>query len=133
MGGGRYMVPASIIGRNFRLFTNFVIDTGSPWSILMEHDLKAKTRIPYASYPKVNRVNLIIPIDLMKLGKCKIVFRDRDGQPVEFDQELYGGMLVNRQIELIQTIPSFLGKDFLDEHNLFVGKRGDDGVRYMED
>jgi hypothetical protein len=103
--------------------TNVIIDTGSPWSIIMETDLKTKTRIPYTSYSVVKRVNVIVPVDLIDLGKCISKFRDAEDKIVSFEHNMFDGRIVQRNVEFIQALPSILGKDFLDKHNLFIGKR----------
>jgi hypothetical protein len=46
---------------------------------------------------------------------------------------MFGGRITQRNIEFVQTLPSILCKDFLDEHNLFIGKRDDSGRRYLQD
>ena len=133
-GGERYMVPLRITGSGFNFFTDAIIDTGSPWSIIMESDLKTKTRIPDSKLPKVNTVNLITKIDLIDLhGDCKLIFKDKDNNAVQFIHKMYGGMFVDRNIQVIQAFPSFIGKDFLDKNNLFVGKRDELGKRYLQD
>lgn len=132
-GGERYVTHVLIEGKNFRFHTNVIIDTGSPWSIIMETDLKTKTRIPYTSYPIVKRVNVIVPVDLIDLGKCTLKFHDVEDKIVSFEHNMFGGRITQRNIEFIQALPSILGKDFLDEHNLFIGKRDDSGRRYLQD
>jgi hypothetical protein len=132
-GGERYIVSLRISGPGFNFLTDAIIDTGSPWSIIMESDLKTKTRVPYSKLPTYKIVNLITQIKLLELsGDCKLIFRDVDNNAVQFSHKMYGGMFVNRNIQLTQAFPSFIGKDFLDKNNLFIGKRDENGKRHLE-
>lgn len=97
----------------------------------MENDLK-RTRIPYTQLPKIQKVSLG-PIDLflIDLGDCDLIFRDIDNNPITLKHKTYGGILAQRNIQLIQILPSILGRDFLVKYNFDI-KRDEYGNPFLQ-
>lgn len=133
LGAIREIVHVKITGKNIDLETDAMIDTGSPDTFLSFTDLESKTRIPYASYKKEKLVGIgTTKMNMINLGLCKIIFQDENNKPVSIDHNLLGGISTSRAG---YTIPTILGKDFLDNHLLnIVGKPGKKYlIEYEED
>jgi len=91
LGAERDIANFTVIGRNLRLTTSAIVDNGSPFTIIMESDLK-RTRIPYTSLPTFQKVNLGgIPLFLKDLGDCDLVFRTTENEVITLKHKIYGG------------------------------------------
>jgi hypothetical protein len=86
----------------------------------MESDLK-RTRLAYSGLPKSQKVSLgPLDIFLIDLGDCDITFRDVENNTIVLKQKLYGGVLAQRNLELVQILPSIVGRDFLVKYNFNI-------------
>jgi len=108
------------------LFSTAIVDTGCPFVILSENVL-GKTRIPYMSFPSLERPVSLGPVsmELKNLGECDIFFKDESGNTLEppFKQTIYAGIpILGRNQKLNFELPSFIGKEFLDKHQLSIVK-----------
>jgi|YelNatPaOPRAMG01_1025707.scaffolds.fasta_scaffold144708_3 hypothetical protein len=131
LGAERDIATFTVIGKNFHIITRAIVDTGSPFTILMENDLK-RTRIPYTQLPKLQKVNLgPIAIFLIDLGDCDLLFRDVDNNPITLKHKIYGGVIAQRNLQIIQILPSILGRDFLVKYNFDI-KRDEEGNVYLQ-
>ncbi len=63
-------------------------------------------------------------MDLIELGSCEINFRDENGDVKKFEQEIYVGIPKVRGY-LAQELPSFIGKDFLNNHSISIINKKD--------
>jgi len=132
LGGPRAAINSLINFGGISLTTTFLVDTGSPFTIISENDLK-KTRLAYTKCEHYQRIIIGTPMDLKKLGEAQIIFKDETGNSVPFSHPVYVGIIVNRNQELIKRLSlSFLGKDFLDKYNLCITKKDETGQRRME-
>lgn len=131
LGAVRSSVSAYVMIGSIKFPTTFILDTGSPYTIISEQDLQ-RTRIPFQSYKTFTRAKVVIDIDLKDFGECELTFLDVEGNPIVLKHNLYGGVFVNRNIRISSVFPSFLGKDFIDKYNLSISKKDDKGIRYLE-
>lgn len=119
LGESRYVVSCSIqTSRIVTLNLLAILDTGSPFTIIMEKDLRRR-RIPHIQFKQVKE--LVVgntKINLIDLGSGNINFIDANGKRVTFQHKLLGGILASRNPVLIESMPSLIGKDFLTKHNL---------------
>ena len=127
LGFERDMVAFSVKYENLpNFFCKGIVDTGCPFTIISESSIK-RTRIPYNCKPsKYNVQHGNINMDLIELGICEINFRDENGDVKKFEQEIYVGIPKVKGY-LAQELPSFIGKDFLNNHSLSIinKKEGD--------
>lgn len=123
LGFERDMVTFSAQYKSFKVITNAIVDTGCPFTILNETSVK-RSRIPYHNKTSANPVLIgNISLQLKELGVCKLYFRDENNQIVTFEQQTYVGVPLTRGF-LAQELPSFIGKDFLDNNSFaFVNKK----------
>lgn len=131
LGAERDIANLTVIGKNLHLTTTSIVDNGSPFTIIMESDLK-RTRIPYTSLPKTQTVYLgPVKLFLVDLGDCDLVFRDFDNNVIKLKNRVYGGILTKRNIQLIQAFPSILGRDFLVKYNFNI-RRDEEGNPFLQ-
>jgi hypothetical protein len=131
-GGPRATINAIVKIGSTSIPVTFLIDTGSPYTIIVENDLK-RTRLPYTAFKKFCRATVGVSMDLKELGEIEIIFRDEAGNGSSFKNKAYAGIISNRDPRLIQFMSfSFLGKDFLDKFNLGTTKRDENGIRHLE-
>src|SRR3989344_925826 len=127
LGFDRDMVTFSVkCGSLPNLFCKGIVDTGCPFTIISESSIK-RTGISYCSKPSKYNVQLgNINMDLIELGVCEINFRDKNGDIKKFEQEIYVGIPKVKGY-LAQELPSFIGKDFLNNHSISIinKKEGD--------
>jgi len=72
-------------------------------------------------------------MDLIELGICEINFRDENGEIKSFEQEIYVG-IPRVKGYLAQELPSFIGKDFLNNHSIsIINKKGGNNYLLGED
>jgi len=57
---------------------------------------------------------------MRELGKCKLVFKDESGNPVEIEHEVFVGVPIQRVENLGSSFPAFIGKDFIDAHGFSI-------------
>ena len=134
LGFERDMVTFSVKYGNFpNLFCKGIVDTGCPFTIISESSIK-RTRIPYNSKPSKYNVQLgNINMELRELGICEINFRDEKGDINKFEQDVYVGIPLVKGY-LAQELPSFIGKDFLNNHSLsIINKKEEDNYLMGED
>lgn len=100
---------------------NAIVDTGCPFVIVSDSILK-RTRIPYS---KINTSQIVsiasIQLQLKPLNDCGLTFKTENGEPLLFNHKIYGGIPTTKGY-LAQEIPSFLGKDFFDTHQISIIK-----------
>lgn len=131
LGAERDIANFTIIGRNLHITITAIVDNGSPFTIVMENDLK-RTRMPYTKLPTAQKVNLgPISLFLKDLGDCDLVFKDIESNILKLKHKVYGGILVQRKIQLVQILPSILGRDFLTKNN-FNLIRNEHGNPYLQ-
>jgi len=125
LGFERDMVTFSLKwGALPRVIASGIVDTGYPYVILSENVFK-RSRIPYNSLPvEPSPVNIGgITLELKNLGECHLFFRNEEGNLVELiKQRVFVGVPIgfkNNQM-LIKEIPSFIGNEFLDSHDLSI-------------
>lgn len=130
LGFDRDMVVFSInYGSLPPFFAKAIIDTGCPFTIISESTIK-KTRIPYSTKETKYIVQLgNISLELKELGLCDLIFKDENNNPVKFKQEVFIG-IPNMKGYLAQELPSFLGKDFLNNNSLSIINRKE-GNNYL--
>lgn len=128
LGFERDIATFSVKYKNFpRILNTAIVDTGCPFIILSETALR-KTRIPYKNLPSMSKPVQVGPmvLELKDLGECELFFRDEDDKSVEpFRSQVYVGVISNLKKNqfLAQEIPSFIGKDFFDKHDLSIIKK----------
>ena len=72
-------------------------------------------------------------MELRELGICELNFRDEKGDIKKFEQEVYVGIPLVKGY-LAQELPSFIGKDFLNNHSLsIINKKEEDNYLMGED
>lgn len=129
LGGERDIANFTVIGKNLHLTTTAILDNGSPFTIIMENDLK-RTRIPYTHLPQNQQVNLgPVKLSLIDLGDCDLVFRTEENEIIKLKNKVYGGILVQRNVQVI--LPSILGRDFLVKYNFSI-RRDEEGNPYLQ-
>ncbi|MAG40061.1 hypothetical protein CMI41_03775 [Candidatus Pacearchaeota archaeon] len=134
LGFDRDMVTFSVkYGSLSSFFCKAIVDTGCPFTIISESSIK-RTRIPYSSKPSKYNVQIgNISMDLIELGVCEINFRDENGNTKTFEQEIYVG-IPRVKGYLAQELPSFIGKDFLNNHSIsIINKKEGDNYLLVED
>ena len=132
LGFERDMITFFVQYKNFRVITTAVVDTGCPFTILSENSLK-RSRIPYHSQKVVDPVLIgNIQLQLRDLGVCKLIFKEESGQTIEFDQDVYAGIPIVKGY-LAQELPSFIGKNFLNNHSLSIVNRKDGSYLLKDD
>jgi len=135
LGYERDMVSFSVkYGTLPNFYATAIVDTGCPFCVISESTIQ-KTRISYSDKPVHHKQVWLggILFELKALGKCRLFFRDIDNKSVQFQQELYVGVPVSlkqNQI-LVQQLPCFIGKDFLDNNFLSIIKCRD-GKSYLQ-
>ena len=121
-GGRRSFINFSLILPSSRLTTNALIDTGSPYTVITEPTLK-RTRIPYTKYDYFGTIVIgKIILNLVELGKGTIVFKDEKNILHPFEHDIYGGIFVDRNVEIIGTFPNIFGEDFRDKNEISIVK-----------
>ena len=131
LGAERDIAFFTVIGSNLNLSVSAIVDTGSPVTIISESDLK-RSRLPYTQLPKQQIVSLgPIKLGLVDLGECTLIFRDMENNPLNLNHKMFGGIFMQRNIELSQTLPSILGRDFLVKYNFDI-KRDEHGNVYLQ-
>lgn len=130
LGFDRDMVTFSVkYGDLPNFFCKGIVDTGCPYTIINENTIK-KTRISYCSRPTKCDVQLgNIAMELRELGICELSFRDENGNIKNFEQVIYIGIPKVKGY-LSQELPSFIGKDFLNNHSLSIVNKKD-GANYL--
>jgi len=123
LGAVREIVSVSIKGHNINFKTDAMIDSGSPKTFISTIDLRTKTRIPFSSYKKEALVKIGgAKMYMIDLGQCELTFYDIDNKPISITHHLFGGIATTQDG---YSIPTIIGKDFLDEHSLnIIGKTG---------
>mgnify|MGYP000266810139 CR=1 FL=1 len=97
----------------------------------MEDDLKG-TRLPYTKLPRSQNVNLKpIPIFLIDLVECDLLFRDVENNQIILKHKIYGGVIARRDLYIPQILPSILGADFLVRYNFNI-ERGKEGNVFLQ-
>lgn len=135
LGYERDMVTFSVkYGTLPNFYATAIVDTGCPFCVISESTIR-KTRIPYADKPVHHKQVWLggILFELKELGKCDLFFRDCENNSIKFQQNLYVGVpisLKQNQI-LVQQLPCFIGKDFLDANFLSIIKCRD-GKSYLQ-
>lgn len=135
LGYERDMVSFSVKYGNLpNFYTTAIVDTGCPFCVISESTIK-KTRIPYITKPVYHKQVWLggILFELRGLGECELFFRDIDKKLIQFKQDIYIGVpisLKQNQI-LVQQLPCFIGKDFLDKYFLSIIKSRD-GSSYLQ-
>lgn len=129
LGFERDMASFSIKYGTLPNFTaSAIVDTGCPYIIISESQIK-KTRIPYKDKPSLAKPLSLgkIALELKDLGICEIFFRDEDNKTIAYKESIYVGIPINLSQGdiLIQQLPSFIGKEFLDKNYLSVIKARD--------
>lgn len=122
LGFSRPMVKFGFKHPKFpRLFHIAIVDTGCPFVIIPEKTLKLR-RIPYRTKTKYEKNVMIGPIELelRELGDCELFFLDMEiNKIISLKYPVYAGIPLTGG-ELIQTLPSFLGNNFLKDNNLSI-------------
>ena len=132
LGFERDMVTFSVRGKNIFLLSRGIVDTGCPFTILSESSLK-RTRINY--YNKETKYVVFIgtiPLQLKELGECELTFKDEHGNPIKFKQNIHAG-IPNIKGYLAEGLPSFIGKDFLNNHTLNIHNKKEGSFILKED
>ena len=120
LGFERDMVSFSLKYKNFpALLVKAIVDTGCPFTVLSQSAL-SRTRIPPGELYQVVDLGPI-RLELRKLGVCELTFRSEDAKPISFKHEVYYGMPRTKE-RLAQELPSFVGKDFIDNHYISIQK-----------
>ncbi len=130
LGFDRDMVVFSVKYSSLpEFFAKAIIDTGCPFTIISENVIK-RTRISYSSKETKYVVQLgNISLELKELGLCDLNFKDENSNPVKFQQDIYIGIPVIKGF-LAQELPSFIGKDFLNNNSLSIINRKE-GNNYL--
>lgn len=130
LGFDRDMVTFSVRYGNLpNFFCKAIVDTGCPYTIISENTIK-KTRISYCSKSIKCDVQLgNIAMELRELGICELSFRDEDGNIHKFQQEVYIG-IPTVKCYLAQELPSFIGKDLLNNHSFSIINKKE-GTNYL--
>src|SRR3989338_2751292 len=111
LGFTRDMITFSVkYGSLPPLFSKAIVDTGCPVTFLPEWTLQ-RTRIPYTKL-KLWSGGAVFALGLLKLkmrelGKCKLVFKDESGNPVEIEHEVFVGVPIQRVENLGSSFPAF--------------------------
>jgi len=72
-------------------------------------------------------------MDLIELGVCELIFRDENEGIRRFQQEIYVGIPKVKGY-LAQELPSFIGKDFLNNHSIsIINKKEEDNYLLVDD
>jgi hypothetical protein len=130
--GERYAVEASAyIDKHLLSTFAFVVDTGSPLTIIMEDDLK-RIRINLGNYEQVDYIDLAkARIKLVDLGNQTFNFHADANKLASFRFKAFGGIRGGDA----RGYPSILGKDFLDKFNVGLTrmeKTKSEARRYLE-
>lgn len=112
-----------------------IVDTGCPFCVITENTIQ-KTRIPYKDKPVHHKQVWLggILFELKELGECELFFRDCEKKVISFKQLLFVGIpigLKSGQV-LVNQLPCFIGKDFLDKFFLSIIKARD-GMTYLQE
>jgi hypothetical protein len=60
-----------------------------------------------------------------------LLFRDADNNPITLKHKIYGGVIAQRNLQIIQILPSIFGRDFLVKYNFDI-KRDEEGNVYLQ-
>jgi len=99
-----------------------LIDTGSPWTVLSTKDA-IKMRLPIKKMRKGQSVGLAgLKFFRHNIGKASFTFKTQDDKSIALAVQDLGVLvptkLDKKVLKQIQPIPSIIGNDFLEEHNL---------------
>jgi len=106
------------------LYDTAIVDTGCPYFIISQNAIK-KTRIPYGGKPAFEKpINIGgMFFNLYSLGVCDLCFRDIEKKEIKFKHIIYVGIPTLSKNELLtKQIPSFVGKDLLDDNFISIIK-----------
>ena len=110
-------------------YASAIVDTGCPFCVISESTIK-KTRISYKDKPTHHRQVWLggILFELKELGECELFFRDYENKQISFKHDLYISVPISlKQGQmLLQQLPCFIGKDFLDKNFLSIIKSKDE-------
>jgi len=113
-----------------------LIDTGSPWTILSTKDAM-KMRLPIKRMRKGQSVGLAgFKFFKHNIGNASFTFKTQNGQSIAFTARDLGVLVptkLNKKIlKDIQPIPSIIGNDFLEDHNLTLVFNPSLKIAYLE-
>lgn len=129
---------ASFVARSPRFFgvVEALVDTGSPFTVLSTVDA-LKMRMPIKKMRKGDSVSLAgFRFFRYHIKNASFTFKTQDDQPISFDVKDLG-ILVPTKIDKktlkdIEPIPSIIGNDFLEDHNLALFFNPSQKITYLE-
>lgn len=126
------------VARSPRLYgvVEALIDTGSPFTVLSTVDA-IKFRLPIKRMRKGESVSLAGFHFKYNLGKASFTFKTIDNTPICFQVRNLGVLVpttINRKVlEDVEPIPSIVGNDFLEDHNLALYFNPSQKITYLEE
>ena len=113
-----------------------LIDTGSPYTALSTVDAM-KFRLPIKKMRKGEGVKLAgFSFFNHKIGKASFIFKTTDDKSICFEIENLGVLVptkINRKtLEDVEPIPSIIGNDFLEDHNLTLVFNPSQKITFLE-
>lgn len=103
-----------------------MIDTGSPFTVISPKDL-LRFRIPLKKYTRVPGAAIKIAGFIFKthqMGEAGVTFRTENKTPISLQSSVFNMMTPTKWSKKmskdIQSIPSILGTDFLEDHEAAV-------------
>ena len=113
-----------------------LIDTGSPYTVLSTVDA-LKFRLPIKKMQKGEGVKLAgFNFFNHKIGKAVFTFKTTDAGSVWFEIENLGVLIptkINKKVlEDVEPIPSIIGNDFLEDHNLTLVFNPNQKITFLE-
>jgi len=126
--GRRYGIMASVkMPQHLIPLSYFLIDTGSPYTFISQSECEMM-RINLNNCKTFERMDIArSQVELKDLGTATFNFHVGNDTLASFSYKALGG-----SSRSAGYYPSILGRDFLEEFNLGISRRRNDGHRYLE-